>query len=425
MINNIINTDNMKITCKNLCGLFLFSMMVLTYSCTSTIKWDKVNVDPLTNAVTFKKNNEKVSGTVAKGEKKGLYEEIVVEDGTIVYEKKYKYGKLILQVDYRIRQTTNYNDDGTVGSVVYKTVGNQDSLQIHYYANGNPRLKVDNAKRESTRYYTNGGPEETVFKTIDNQDSVKINYDEKGVITQYATFNQKTLQDTIKYLADDGTLSSIKIYKDKNPVYTAIYFKGGKIPSSETIWGKDGKSVKKKYNSQRQLLESTTYTANDIPLKSYEYTNGKQTKVTVFDDKGNVYSVNGQRIFPVMEGVQLIAYKTGFYHLYDFDRYLWVPIVMMKWKNVSGVTIEESIELVGTFLEGEEEFNEKSVYLHSKYSDNPMTSGLVRQEALISGTGYTSVSALPHVNIKCNIYVNKKLYTTFKISSQQLYSNRF
>ena len=73
MINNIINTDNMKITCKNLWGLFLFSMMVLTYSCTSTIKWDKVNVDPLTNAVTFKKNNEKVSGTVAKGEKKGLY----------------------------------------------------------------------------------------------------------------------------------------------------------------------------------------------------------------------------------------------------------------------------------------------------------------------------------------------------------------
>lgn len=371
----------MKTTCKHLWGFFLFSMMVLTYSCTSTIKWDKVNVDPLTNVVTFKKNNEKVSGTVAKGEKKGLYEEIVVEDGTIVYEKKYKYGKLILQVDYRIRQTINYNDDGTKGSVVYKTIGNQDS--------------------------------------------VKINYNEEGVITQYATFNQETLQDTIKYLADDGTLNSIKIYKDKNPVYTAIYFKGGKIPSSETIWGKDGKSVKKKYDGQRQLLESTTYTANDIPLKSYEYKNGKQTKVTVFDDKGNVYSVNGQRIFPVMDGVQLIAYKTGFYHLYDFDKYLWVPAVLMKWKNVSGATIEESIELVGTFLNGEEEWDEQSVYLHSKYSDNPMTSGLVRQEALTSMRGYTSVAALPHVNIKCNIYVNKKLYTTFKISSQQLYSNRF
>lgn len=54
----------MNIIYKNLLGLSIFFMVVLTYSCSSTIKWDKVNVDPLTNIVTFKKNNEKVSGTV-------------------------------------------------------------------------------------------------------------------------------------------------------------------------------------------------------------------------------------------------------------------------------------------------------------------------------------------------------------------------
>ena len=61
------------------------------------------------------------------------------------------------------------------------------------------------------------------------------------------------------------------------------------------------------------LVELATYSGNR-PLKSYEYTKGKQTKATVYDDNGKVYSVNGKRIFPVVDGVQLIAYKTGYFH---------------------------------------------------------------------------------------------------------------
>ena len=410
---------------KTLAFSLLLVMAALACSCSSTIKWDKVNVDPLTNTATFKKNGKPVTGTIAKGEREGSYEEIVVENGNLLYKNTYTHEKLSSNVDYRTRKTTTYGDDNNITGYIIKTTDNKDSLLVACYANGTPKKEINRFQHTTKCYYENGNLKEVDYKTANDQDSLQLTYNNAGTITKQAVFNPQTRQDTIKHYRDNGTMSLLEILHDKKAVYSADYFDDGKTISSETTRDENGQSVKKKYNTNGQLTEQTTY-ADNRPLKSYEYANGKQTKVTVYDDKGEVYSVNGKRIFPVVDGVQLIAYKTGYFHAYNLGgTYIWEPTVIMKWKNVSGTTIDESIKIVGTFLRGNEEWSEESVYLHSTYSDSPMSAGLVRREVLKSSVGYQFVEALPSSNIKCDIYVNDKLYTTFKISSQQLYSDGF
>lgn len=400
-------------------------MAALACSCSSTIKWDKVNIDPLTNTATFKKNGKPVTGTIAKGEKKGSYEEIVAENGNIIYKNTYLYEKLSSNVDYRTRKITTYDDNNNMTGYVIKTADNKDSLLVTCYANGTPQKKIDRVRHTIKCYYENGSLKEVDYKTASNQDSLLIAYSSTGVVTKRAVSNPETRQDTIKQYRNDGTMNLLEIRQDKAPLYSAEYFGDGKTVASETIQEDNGQSTKKKYNERGMLVELATYSGNR-PLKSYEYTNGKQTKATVYDDKGNVYSVNGKRIFPVVDGVQLIAYKTGYFHAYNLGgTYIWEPTVIMKWKNVSGATIDERIEIVGTFLDGNEEWSEETVYLHSTFSDNPMSAGLVRRKTLKSSVGYKYVNALSSANIKCDIYVNDKLYTSFKISNQQLYSDGF
>lgn len=397
----------------------LLLMAALACSCSSTIKWDKVNIDPLTNTATFKKNGNPVTGTIAKGEKKGSYEEIVAENGNIIYKNAYLYERLTSNVDYRTRKTTNYYDNGNVAGCTLKGMNGQDSIRQTYDTYGDLCDLIDYGKRTIERYQGDKLRELT-YKTIDDKDSLRITYDDKGELSTRTIFNSKTQQDTTRYYRKGGVLFRIEIFHNKKPVYAVNYFDNGKDIESEIITDENGESTKNKYNEQGKLVERFIYSGKR-PLKSYEYSNGKQTKETVYDENGDVYSVNGKKIFKPMDGVQLIDCKVGY-----FGRsYSWKPTLLMKWKNVSGRVLSERLEIKGVFIEGNEELNVEEEYLiYEMVKSNPMDPGIVRQASLICGTALLSPLPSKDKKVVCKLYVNEKLYATFDIPAQILYTNR-
>lgn len=158
---------------------------------------------------------------------------------------------------------------------------------------------------------------------------------------------------------------------------------------------------------------------------------GKQVYEAVFKDGKPVktydFDSNGNKIIPIEEKLDLIAYKTGFYEYvnYNHNTIVYCPIVIMKFKNISDMPIndDESVKITATFIENDEELSSGNEYLIG-YNDPPLSPGVSRQCSIMSTVGPTSYNGIYNANISCQLAINGKPYKTIKIANEIRPTNR-
>lgn len=158
---------------------------------------------------------------------------------------------------------------------------------------------------------------------------------------------------------------------------------------------------------------------------------GKQVYEAVFEDGKPVktydFDSNGNKIIPIEEKLDLVAYKTGFYEYvnYNHNTIVYCPIVIMKFKNISDMPIndDESVKITATFIENDEELASGNEYLIG-YNDPPLSPGVSRQCSIMSTVGPTSYNSIYNANISCQLAINGKPYKTIKIANEIRPTNR-
>lgn len=191
------------------------------------------------------------------------------------------------------------------------------------------------------------------------------------------------------------------------------------LDSMETIYDTDGLLVMKilmDYSKKEKMIG--------------EYKKGVQIKESIYNENGDVIKSydcdeDGNKIIPDIEKLELLKYQTGFYRYADYTRgeVLFQPMVIMKWKNISGEALTENIKITGVFISGSEEWSTDDTYFQTSYG-TPLQSGLTRQANVTSSVGFTNVAGIVRANVKCQLYINKQLYKTIKIQNKELHSNR-
>ena len=159
--------------------------------------------------------------------------------------------------------------------------------------------------------------------------------------------------------------------------------------------------------------------------------NGKQIYEIIFEDGNRIktydFDSNGNKIIPIDEQIDLIAYRTGFYERIDarYNEVLYCPIVIMKFKNISDTPIDNSerVKITATFINKDEEWSTDNTYLIG-YSDSPLSPGISRQCYVMSSVGYTSYYSINQANISCQLSINDKPFKTIKIANEFRSSNR-
>jgi hypothetical protein len=157
---------------------------------------------------------------------------------------------------------------------------------------------------------------------------------------------------------------------------------------------------------------------------------GIQTKELIFDNdkvlKEYDFDNNGNKIIPSIEKLELLDVKSGFYESINMNvnQRLYLPIVILKFKNISNDPLTEYIEIEGLFIDNSksEEFSNTSTYFQG--TTGPLQPGLSRQCLLKSSVGYTSPFGTYNSDISCKILINKQLFRTIKIGAEILESNR-
>ena len=158
---------------------------------------------------------------------------------------------------------------------------------------------------------------------------------------------------------------------------------------------------------------------------------GKQVYEAVYEDGKPVktydFDSNGNKIIPIEEQIDLIAYRTGFYESIDarYNEVLYCPIVIMKFKNISDTPIDNSerVKITATFINKDEEWSTDNTYLIG-YSDSPLSPGISRQCYIMSSVGYTSYYSINQADISCQLSINDKPFKTIKIANEFRSSNR-
>ena len=152
-------------------------------------------------------------------------------------------------------------------------------------------------------------------------------------------------------------------------------------------------------------------------IREIVFENGNPIKTYEFDSKGD-------KIIPVEEKLELVAYETGFYESvnYNSNEILYCPIVIMKFKNISESPItshsqDDWIKVTATFLDKDEEWSTTFKYLVGP-GDSPMSPGISRQCYLMSSRGYVSYRGIGSTNISCQLFINDKPFKTIQIANR-------
>lgn len=127
----------------------------------------------------------------------------------------------------------------------------------------------------------------------------------------------------------------------------------------------------------------------------------------------------------LMDKIKLVDYETGFIEYEDRNSatLLYMPIIIMKWKNISNAPLDDIVSMEALFIKDGEELSSGWDNFQGS-SDKPLQPGLSRQIHLQSSVGYTSRFAIYDKNISCQIYVNDELMDTYEIEGRYLLSNR-
>lgn len=157
---------------------------------------------------------------------------------------------------------------------------------------------------------------------------------------------------------------------------------------------------------------------------------GKQIREIVFE-KGELvktyeFDSEGDKIIPIEERLELVAYDTGFYESVNYNRneVLYCPIVIMKFKNISDSPIKDGYDKINaTFLSENEVWDSGFTYLIG-LGDPPMSPGIMRQFHIESSVGYLSYNAIGNANIVCQLFINDKPFKTIRVENKVVRTNR-
>lgn len=241
-----------------------------------------------------------------------------------------------------------------------------------------------------------------------------------GTVLFYNTDNKGNKYIERKRVVKDGKKidKGFNFYPNGN-IMGEFYYKNGKADSIARYFHINGTiGLIETYNNGVKDGVSKEYRENGTQLKETVFKNGEEISSYDFDESGD-------KIIPAIEKLELLKMKTGFYEYRDLNSYqvLYQPMVIMKWKNISDKPLEEKIEIEGVFISEGEEWSKGSDYFQG-YSDTPLQPGLARQCAIQSSVGYTSYFSISKANVKCQIFINQKLYKTVNIKNEYLSSNR-
>ena len=272
--------------------VLLFSLVGYLNSCSSklerqTVCFDEVNVDTLTNLVTFKKNDKKVTGSVVKKVWNDFVEEEVLEiykvvDGNIQnVTRNYFNGNLYQRFSHGGRKIYLYQKSGELWQKCYLTKDFQDSVWYIYDRNGALLKKrfvdFENKQQICITYENNLPVEETTFdekgyeiKTYDfDKNGEKIIPDvEKLELLKYQTGFYRQ----VNYNREEVLYSPIVIMQWKNisdkPLTKSIELKCVFISGTEE-WSTNDTYLQTSYGAPLQsglsrqvhLISSVGYTS--------------------------------------------------------------------------------------------------------------------------------------------------------------------
>ena len=134
-------------------------------------------------------------------------------------------------------------------------------------------------------------------------------------------------------------------------------------------------------------------------------------------------TIRTERELERMMGVRLIDYSTGWgMHTFFGGQSLFVPQIVLQFKNISGYTLTDRIEIKVEFIDTvkNEMFGSNESYLIG-YSES-LQKDFSKSIFIYSSRGYTSewssweLSSLPTIDAR--IYINNRLHKTQNIRKQ-------
>jgi antitoxin component YwqK of YwqJK toxin-antitoxin module len=277
----------------------------------------------------------------------------------------------------------------------------------------------------------------TLVSCDSNIDGGKINIDDTTKIYTYKKDGTAVTGTVVFYELDSKTAkkykSSIREVKNGKRINKGYDYYPNGVILAECQYDENGLVTGEiKYFFKNGKLSKTAEFKEDKQdgiAKEFD-NSGDQVKEIIFEAGKKVKEYdfkNGEKIVPAIEKLELVQYKTGFYEYKNLthNELLYQPMVIMKWKNVSNESLDETIKIEGIFIDNKkgEEWS-KSLDYFQGYSDTPLQVGLSRQSSLQSSVGFTSYWGISGANISCQILINGQLYKTVKIKNEYLSSNR-
>ena len=159
------------------------------------------------------------------------------------------------------------------------------------------------------------------------------------------------------------------------------------------------------------------------------YVHGKQVMEVIYNLAGQFlrgYDIddNGNKIIPVIEKLEVVACETGFYRKIDYEKrkVRYVPMVILKIKNITSEKLLENVVVSGIFVQNDEELSENYSYLQNKY-DSPLRSGVARQVDISCDVSWTGIDKLKEGEVKCQVFIDGNPYKIVDIKNKILTSN--
>lgn len=308
----------------------------------------------------------------------------------------------------------------------HKTTDNNKTSNVDKVLNEDKTLSSDDIMLDSTNIYVFKNSQEKVTGILKTQIQEFFHDDEiirKTIIRNGVAYNVMDYNKDHVLIGEcdlkHGKLEGeYRMYYPSRKIKAKFYLKDDKLNGPFQSYDKY-EGLKTEMNYKNGVLDGVAkYYSNGKQIKEILYENGKEVKSYKFD-------VNGNKIIPMYEHLELVQYKTGYYeHInYNNGERLYQPIVILKFKNISDIPLDKEIIVTGIFTSNDEEWSNDSYYFQ-RTSETPLQPNISRQLSVKSDVGWMNPSGVSRANVMCKILINGEVYKTVKIANRFVSSNR-
>ncbi|WP_099293782.1 toxin-antitoxin system YwqK family antitoxin [Butyricimonas sp. Marseille-P3923] len=308
----------------------------------------------------------------------------------------------------------------------HKTTDNNKTSNVDKVLNEDKTLSSDDIMLDSTNIYVFKNSQEKVTGILKTQIQEFFHDDE---IIRETIIRNGVAYNVIDYSKEHVLIGECDLKHGKLEGEYRMYYPSRKIKAK--FYLKDDKlnGLFQSYDKYNGLETEMNYKDGVLDGVAKYYSNGKQTKEILYENgkevKSYKFDVNGNKIVPIIECLELIQYKTGYYEYVDnrHNQILYQPMIILKFKNITDKPLKEEITITGIFTSNDEEWSNESYYFQRTW-ETPLQPNISRQLSVKSDVGWKNPAGVGQANIKCKILINGNVYKTIKIANKFLYSNR-